>query len=134
MINDIVNAIMDEMKSLKGFKQVDYYEGHLESPEDLSDFIIVPPAIFLEAPQGAMTSEILDNSFEQDLRIFVITSKMKGIGTNSMYERLDCLREHFHDKMIVIGEATLYVYVTTWNRLGVFPGFCVYEFNLKVKV
>ena len=134
MINNIVTAIMNEMKTLSGFKQIDYYEGHLESPEDLADFIIVPPAIFLEAPQGSMTSDILNNSFDQDLRIYVITSKMKGVGTNSMYERLDYLREHFHDKTIETGDVPFYVYVTTWNRLGVYPGFCIYEFNLKVRL
>jgi len=130
MINDIINAVFDALKDIPGFNQKEFYEGQFE---DLKNFIINPPALFLEAPQGSMLRKDHD-TFKQDIRIYVVTSKMIGIDDNAMYLRLDELRKLMHDRSIkTTSGQMIYTYVDTWNKLGIFPGFCVYEMMINVE-
>lgn len=130
MIDNVISAIKGAASELSGFAMVDYYEGQFE---DLDSFIINPPALLIEASEGSMLYKAVD-SFEQIIRLYLVTSQMKGQSGNTMYEKLDTVRKAFHNKTIVVEGSPFYSYVTGWSRLGIFPGFCVYEILLKLEV
>jgi hypothetical protein len=130
MIDKLIDAVLKELKTIKTISQTEFYEGQFENPED---FIILPPAVFVEAAQGNMTNKVV-GQFEQNIRLYLITGKMKGIDSNSMYLLLDTLRAYFHNKTIIVDGNCYYLYVSSWNNLATFPGLCGYEMILSVEV
>ena len=129
MVDNIITEMKNIADNIENVTQVDYYEGQFE---DLDSFIINPPAILIELPEGVSNSKIADY-FSQTVRLYLVTSSMKGLSNTSMYPFIDTVRNAFHNKAFK-ADNQIYSYVKSWSRLGIFPGFCVYEMLISVEV
>jgi len=130
MVDNIITKMKNIADSIDNVTQVDYYEGQFE---DLDAFIINPPAILIELPEGVLNSNIADY-FSQTVRLYLVTSSMKGLANTSMYPFIDTVRNAYHNKAFKADNQMYYTYVKSWSRLGIFPGFCVYEMLISAEV
>jgi len=125
-LNKILDAIETTLNgSSIDFSQVETYEGQLE---DIENCLITPPSAFYEIEMGRSESEnylIIDTT----LNLYLCANHMKGNKPTSMYTILWTLISEFHQAAI----DDYSCFFTGFERLGIFPGFCVYRASFTLK-
>lgn len=131
MLDTLMEEVLDYLENLKEeeeeevnlFRQVQAYEGQFE---DISEYMIVPPTVFVEITAGDSNSQGRMGTMVNQLSLYITTNHVKGKSQSSILKLISKLRGNLHGKYI--GEGTLKV--LSYRRLGNFPGFITYEMNL----
>lgn len=127
MLDTLMTDLKTALSSMKSdgvavFRQVSEYEGQFE---DISEFTITPPSVFIEITGGDLNSQGRAGAMSDQVSLYVTANHVKGRDHNSILKLIDSLRKELHNKQISRG----FMKITNFRRLGNFPGFITYEIN-----
>ncbi len=132
MLIQIAEGIQKRLMDSLLFVMVEYYEGQLE---DLVNFIINPPAVYIEVKRGVKAEETHSKPTIY-INLFILTSHMKGNENNSMYELIDALFDTLHDTPLLDLDSNYVgrLFFEDFDRLGIVPGFNIYSLSFSLVV
>jgi hypothetical protein len=131
MLADMCNAVVVKLQG-GALVKVSPYEGQLEA---LEDFIINPPEAFVELTRGVKADDRVDTPIIY-LSIYILTSNMIGTAHTSMYDLMDEIYALLHDKGLQdLDDNYLgHLFYESFDRMGVVPGFNVYQLSYRIEV
>jgi hypothetical protein len=125
MLENLMNAIIENLTQLMIFTQVEPYEGQFDN---LDEYVIKPPSCFIEftagRPDNALTTSKIVN-----IDFFIVTSHIKGKLNIPMLNIIEILIEKFNNTRLAKG----YMHFNAFERLAIFPGFCSYRLSFEFK-
>ena len=127
-LSEVMTALIDKLKTSETSpKMVEPYEGQFE---DVENFIIVPPAIFIDFPSGGKSGKITNNN-GVDVALYICTQNLHSKSQiSTMLDTIETLEKE------VLKMKTLPFYFIQYNgfeKLGNFPGFKFYQMNFRIE-
>ncbi len=129
-------AVMDWFLTTLGndpqFKQVEPYEGQFE---DASDFVILPPSIFIALDRCVNNAE-REMDLDYSVSLYVCTAHVHGTDPGGILDLLDYLINSLHAQPVRIFNPDTYFgrcFYSGYEWLGIFPGFACYKISFTIK-
>ena len=125
-LKDLMKAIIETLsKSEIAFKQIEPYEGQFE---DADNFIIMPPAVFVDFPSGGK-SQNRKSSAGADIQLYLCTNNLHAKSqTRTMLEAIDIVSKELPGSKVTRPFLIKYI---GWEQVGNFPGLKVYQINFR---
>ena len=121
--SDLYKTVLSLMKEFPK-TQVEPYEGQFE---DIEEFIIKPPALFIDVTKGGNSQE-LSGSSDLKVALYVCTTNLQAKSqTPAMLDLIDSIEEKFINTHLI----PLYKY-HGFHKIGNYPGFKLYQLNYTV--
>ena len=126
-LSPIITAFLTELeKSAVKPKQVEPYEGQFE---DLRNFTIQPPAIFVDMPSGGYSNQMLKYK-RAEVVLYVFSSSLHSNDqTIAMLDIIDTISDEIMTSKILPTKKITY---NGFEKLGNFPGLKVYQMNFTI--
>ena len=126
MLESLINATLERLKEMDTFTQLEPYEGQLD---DTDQFMIVPPACFVEF-SSARPDGVLGTSSHVEIEMYLVTNHIKGHLNIPMLNIVDQIKDLFNDKKLGgLGRC----HYTGFVRMGILPGFISYRVSFLFK-
>jgi len=125
-LSELMTELIKELKkSDVEPKQVEAYEGQFE---DAKNFIIMPPAIFIDIPSGGK-SELRAAKAGANISLYVCTSNLHSSSqTTTMLDAIEILRKELPTLDLKNHFRLKY---QNFERYGNYPGFKVYQITFR---
>ncbi|HOE90385.1 MAG: hypothetical protein WDA18_09280 [Candidatus Ratteibacteria bacterium] len=125
MLETLMNDIITAIQETKLFRQIEPYEGQFDN---LDEFLVMPPSCFIELSGGAPDNALQRKSIIE-VALYITTNHIKGKTNAAMLNALEMTKKALNQKRLTNG----YTHYLSFDRLGIFPGFCTYRmmFNFK---
>jgi hypothetical protein len=124
--SDIFEAVQAALLSSSiNPNQVESYEGQFEDPDE---FIIIPPAVFIDVARGGK-SNATANGKAIDFVLYLCSDSLKANPqTSNMLDMIQAVEETLK-QIILPGQIISY---TGFEKIGNFPGFKIYQLSFSV--
>jgi phage gp37-like protein len=121
----VLEHIKESLESTNFYKQVESYEGQFEDPKN---YIILPPAVFIDVIAGSQSSKIARNH-AADIDLYVCTDSLYGKpNTANMLDTIDSIKQHLQYSKFP-GHIVAY---NGFEKIGNFPGFKIYKMSFRI--
>lgn len=129
MTKDIMTYLLTELRKNKSLKQVEPYEGQFE---DISDFLIVPPAAFVALSRGSNNAQ---QTMEMDYfaSIYLVTNHIHCSGHDDMLDLIDTVIATLHFSAVRVSSYSGRCLLSDFEWLGIYPGFSAYKLNFSIR-
>ena len=126
-LSTIMTALITKLQtSAISPKQVEAYEGQLE---DINNFIIMPPSIFVDFPSGGK-SEIISRNDGVNVAIYLCTESLHSLPQNTtMLDAINTIQSEITRKTELPGTVINYL---GFEKIGNFPGLKIYQVNFRI--
>lgn len=124
MLSNLMSDLVSKIKALAEFKQVEPYEGQFD---EISEFLIAPPACFIELSAGQINPDGRQNTTAVNVSLYLITSHIKSKQPTSMLNLIDTLR----NELVKQDFETGYLDYKGFDRAAIFQGFSSYIVNFE---
>ena len=127
---DVMSAILAYLRNPDlELGQVEAYEGQFE---DLSDFVILPPAAFVAIEAGTSTaSQCLDLDYR--VSVYLVSQHIMQSSTDGMLDLIDSVASALHFKPVNVSGYFGKILLESFEWLGIFPGFSAYKLTFSIK-
>lgn len=130
MTKDIMNIILAKLSVISDLAQFEPYEGQFE---DVSEFLITPPAAFVAIDRGVNKTESNTTCPDFYVSVYLCTNHIHNTGADNMLDLLDAVIAALHYQAIRDSEYTGRSFYKDFEWLGIFPGFSAYKLNFVIK-
>jgi len=127
---DIMSALLDYLREPGlSLSQVEPYDGQFE---DVSDFVIVPPAAFVAIEAGTSSAQ---QSLDLDYRvtIYLVSQHIMHTSPDNMLDILDAVSSALHFKPVNVSGYFGRILLDGFEWLGIFPGLSVYKLSFSIR-
>jgi len=126
MLATLMTALIDKVKELDIYKQIEPYEGQFE---DISEYNIASSACFIEF-SAARADDALGKKSIITIDMYLVENHKKSKLNIPMLDKVEQIKSTFNDKSIAgLG----YTYFRSWRREGIMPGLIVYYISFEFK-
>ena len=126
MLNNLLDTIIENLKKMNVFKQIEPYEGQFD---DISEFTITPPSCFIEFAGGRPDNALGKKSII-NIDMYIVTNHIKGRLNAPMLEIIENIKNEFNDRLL--GKLGRCVFLS-FERLAIMPGICAYRISFEFK-
>jgi len=126
MLASLMTKLIDEVKLLEFYKQIEPYEGQFE---DIDQYTIASSACFIEFSAGR-ADDALGKKTIITVDMYLVENHKKSKINVLMLDRVEQIKELLHDKCI---GGMGYTFFRSWNREGIMPGLIVYHVVFEFK-
>ena len=126
MLEKLMNGIIEKIRELKIFTQLEPYEGQFD---DIDNYLIVPPSCFIEFSGGRPENQLKEKHIV-NFDLYIITNHVKGKLNIPMLNIIDQIKDYLNKKRIASSGEVEY---TAFDRMAIFPGLCSYRMSFVFK-